>query len=190
LHHEYYYLALAPVAALGVSRALVLMQQGRPALVSGTGLAFLVLCGLQTRTTWQTPAEWAGLDQAAAAIRRVAPPGALVVAPEALLFAADRRGCRLELTPAAVRRAAGEWNAVLECPRAAALVAFYKGRGARFVALPAGGAEPHANDPARLALQEAIRRRYKILVDSPLILIAALDDAQAKGSPHGPRKQE
>jgi hypothetical protein len=111
-----------------------------------------------------------------------------VVAPEALCYAADRPGCRLELAPAAAQRAAGEWGGVLECASAPALVEFYKARGARFVALPGGGDALRATDFARLALQEAIRRRYNVLVDTPVVLIAGLDHdhVQAKGSPDGP----
>jgi 4-amino-4-deoxy-L-arabinose transferase-like glycosyltransferase len=190
LHHEYYYLALAPPAALGVGRALALLGRNRPMLAGGAGLAFLGLCGLQARTTWQTPPEWVGLAEAAAAVQRVVPPGALVVAPEALCYAADRRGCRLELTPAAAQRAAGEWGAVLQCPSPPDLVEFYKARGARFVALPGRSAGPHAPESARLALQEAIRRRYNVLVDRPLVLIATLDHVEAKGSPDAHRKQD
>jgi hypothetical protein len=190
LHHEYYYLALAPIAALGVGRALALLRQSRPALAGGAGLALIGLCALQARTTWQTPTEWVGLAEAAAAVRRVVPPGALVVAPEALCYAADRPGCRLELTPAAAQRAAGEWRAALECASPPALVEFYKAQGARFVALPGRGAEPQENELARLDLQEAIRRRYNVLVDSPVVLIAALDHVQGKGSSDGHRKPE
>jgi len=65
-------------------------------------------------------------------------------------------------------------------------VEFYRARGASFFADLGGGADPAATDPARLALQGAIRRRYNVLVDRPGVLIAALYDP--KGSPDGIRK--
>jgi hypothetical protein len=176
LHHEYYFLALAPVAALGVGRALERMYRTRAALGAVAGIALAGLCGLEARTTWRTPPEWAGLGEAAIAVRAVVPPDALVVAPEALLYAADRRGCRLELTPAAARRAAGEWKAHLEDDSPRALVEFYRARGAAFVALPGRSEPPGASEPARLALHEAIRRRYNVVWETPVILIAALHD--------------
>jgi hypothetical protein len=46
--------------------------------------------------------------------------------------------------------------------------------------------DPQARDPLRLNLQEAIRRRYNVLVDRPGVLIADLNDP--KGSPDGIRK--
>ena len=100
------------------------------------------------------------------------PPGAWVVATEALLFASDRRGCRLEFSRGSVLRAAGEWGETLRGDDALDLVEFYRERGARYFAdvdPPVGPAQP-----ARLALHRAIRRRYKILVERPGVLLAAL----------------
>jgi hypothetical protein len=95
-----------------------------------------------------------------------------VAAPEALLFASDRRGCRMEFTASAAKRAAGEWGESLDSEGPLALVEFYRGHGARFVA------DVSTDDPRRLALHEAIRRRYKVLVDRPGILLAVLIDSQ------------
>jgi hypothetical protein len=141
---------------------------------------------LQVQSTWRTPPEWATLPEAASAVRDAVPPGAWVVAPEALLYAADRRGCRLEFSPGAARRAAGEWGAALDGEDPLALVEFYRLRGARFVADLGGGGDAREGNPARLTLQEAIRHRYNVLVDRPGVLIAALNDP--KGSPDGIRK--
>jgi hypothetical protein len=188
LHHEYYWLALAPLAAIGVARGLTLLADRRPALAAGVGLALVGISLLQARGTWCTPPEWATLPEAARAVRVLVHPGDLVVAPEALLYAADRRGCRLELNRSAARRAAGEWGSALEGDSPLALVEFYEARGARFVAIPGVARDLSASDPGRLALQEAIRSRYNVLVDGPAVLIALLNDPQAKGSPRWPPK--
>ena len=80
---------------------------------------------------------------------------------------------------AMARRAAGEWGGTLDRDGPLALVEFYRARGARFVADVAEA------DPGRLALHEAIRRRYNVLVDRPGVLLAALTDPQ--DTPDGTR---
>ncbi|HEV3122554.1 MAG TPA: glycosyltransferase family 39 protein [Isosphaeraceae bacterium] len=114
LHHEYYWLALAPLAAAGAGRAFVMLAEapGRWGLpMAGTALIGLVACaGWQSASTWRNPPEWAHLSAAAAEVQRCVPKGDLVIAPEALLYYADRRGFRLELDPNAARRAAREWG--------------------------------------------------------------------------------
>jgi hypothetical protein len=112
------------------------------------------------------------LPAAAAAVRAHVPAEAWVVAPEALLFASDRRGCRLEFSRGSVLRAAGEWGETLRNDDASALVDFYRGRGANYFADL--GATDGPAGAARLALHRAIRRRYKILVDRPDVLLADL----------------
>jgi hypothetical protein len=186
-HHEYYWLALAPLAAVGVARSLALLARWQPVAGAGVGLALVGLALYQARTTWRTPAEWASLPEAARAVRALVPPEALVVAPEALLYSADRRGCRLEPPGPAARRAAGEWGSALEGDSTLALVEFYASRGARYVAVPGRPPDASPDDPERLALQEAIRRRYNVVIDRPVVLIAVLDDPQTKGSPDGHR---
>lgn len=181
LHHEYYWLALAPVVAVEAARGLATLDARSRVLAAAAGVALVGFSLVQSRSTWRTPAEWASLPEAARAVRSRVPEGSWVAAPEALLFAADRRGCRLEVQPAAARRAAEEWGAALESDGPLALVEFYRTRGARFVA-DVFGADP---DPRRLALHEAIRRRYKVLVDRPGVLLADLTDSQE--APDGTR---
>jgi len=154
------------------------------------GSSFLALCVAQSASTFRTPVEWGSLAEAACQVDALVPPDELLIAPEALLYQADRRGFRLEFDPAAARRAAGEWGAAL--PDAAsppALVEFYRTAGGsrapgvgrpedhtpghsrpRFVA----DAGPDSADPRRRAWREAIRKRRdaKILVDRADILIA------------------
>jgi 4-amino-4-deoxy-L-arabinose transferase-like glycosyltransferase len=186
LHHEYYFLALAPVVAVGVGRSLARWaEQGRVGklLAWGAGCGLVVLAGLGSASTWRTPAEWAELPTAGRLIAERVPADAWVAAPEAVLFAADRRGCRLEFARRSAQRAAGEWGATLDDPGPLALVEFYKDHGARFVAdVGDAAAGPDAD---RLALHESIRRRYNVLVDRPALLLAEL--TPRRGASHGDR---
>jgi hypothetical protein len=179
LHHEYYWLAVAAAAAVGMAHALEALAERSARWAVGIGASFAVLAFLQTASTWRTPAEWVSLGEAAQAVRNRVPRDAWVVAPEALLFEADRRGCRLEFTPASAARAAGEWGGSLSEADPIGLVEFYREHGARYVA------DLAPSDPGRLALHEAIRRRYNVLVDRPGILLAALTAPQ--DSPDGQR---
>jgi hypothetical protein len=163
-HHEYYWLILAPLAALGIGRALAALPRGW-AVAAWVGFAALAF--VQVRSTWQTPAEWFHLAEAAAVVRKHVPGDALVVASEALLFAADRRGCRLEFEPEAAARAAREWGGQLDPADPHALVEFYRGRGARYLAVL---------DPDD-AWRGRVRGRYRILVDRPGVLLARLEGA-------------
>lgn len=186
-HHEYYWIVLAPPLAWAAARAvgsgcqrIAEARDDRRAgwcYLAGV-LTILVLGGLslmQTRGTWRTPREWSPLIAAGAEVRGIVPRGALLVAPEALLYAADRRGCRLETGLDASRRAAGEWRGRLEDEDdPLGLVEFYRGRGARYFA---DLTEP-GGDPGRRGLREEVRRRYHVLRDRPGLLIAELTPAR------------
>jgi Dolichyl-phosphate-mannose-protein mannosyltransferase len=182
LHHEYYLLMLAPAAAAGVGLALDrLAEGGRGRLLAATA-ALLILAAAQSRATWRTPPEWIGLEAAARAVAGSTPPDAWVVAPEALLFRSDRRGCRLEWTASATRRAAGEWGDGATAVRGSIdLVEYYRSRGARYFA----DLGDRPDDPRRLALHDAVRRRYKVIIDRPEVLIADLESVPSAGmTPH------
>jgi hypothetical protein len=175
LHHEYYWLVLAPVAAVGIGRSLAFLAHRRLGLAVAVGAALCVLSCIQVRSTWQAPAEWHGLDEAARAVAATAPADAWVIAPEALLFQADRRGCRMEWSDAAAARAAGEWGAGKKAGSPLELVEYYRGQGARYFAdivSPAQG-------QGRKGLHDAVRRRYKVIVDRSDCLIADLADSEA-----------
>jgi hypothetical protein len=183
LHHEYYFLILAPAAAAGVGLALNRLAAGRRWAAIGAAAGLLLLAALQSRSTWRTPPEWTGLEAAARALATATSPDAWVVAPEALLFEADRRGCRLEWTAPAARRAAGEWGAqAADAVRGPIdLVEYYRSRGARYFA----DLGDRPEDPRRLALHDAVRRRYKVIIDRPEVLIADLESVPAAGMlPH------
>lgn len=170
LHHEYYWLLLAPVVAVGFGRSLdgVAVKHGAAAVVIAS--AMLVLCGYQVRSTWWTPSEWNDLEAAGRLVSRNVPRDSWVVAPEALLFQADRRGCRMEWTTPAARRAAGEWRAETEVDGPLDLLDYYRRQGARYFA-DLGSCD---RDTRREGLHEAVRRRYKVIVDCPEVIIAEL----------------
>jgi 4-amino-4-deoxy-L-arabinose transferase-like glycosyltransferase len=180
LHHEYYFLILAPAVAAGVGSALdrLIGDRRRSGLAAGMGLGLVLLCAFQARSTWQDPPEWTHLAEAAGVVATTVPHDAWLVAPEALLFQADRRGCRLEWTPNAVRRAAGEWGAERNVQSAFELVEYYQLQGARYFADLGAGAD----DGRRMALHEAVRRRYKVIVDDRQVLVAEL----VRTTVHGP----
>ncbi len=173
LHHEYYWLPLAPVAAVGVARSIEKLARKGHALAGLVAAALLILCFVQARSTWRTPDEWQALGPAAQAVSTIVPPEAWVAASEALLFHADRRGCRMEWTGAAATRAAGEWGGDPAVESSLDLLEFYRSRGARFFA-DLGSRDA---DLGRKGLHDAVRRRYKVIVDSPEVIIADLADS-------------
>jgi Dolichyl-phosphate-mannose-protein mannosyltransferase len=181
LHHEYYWLILAPAVAAGIGRGWTMLVQWRRGLGWGVGLVFVFSSAFLSRSTWQTPPEWEHLEAAARLVQDVVPKGAWLVASEPLLYQADRRGCRLEFTPRAAARATAEWprTGVGRIEGPLDLIDFYRTKGARFVADLA----PDRDDEQRKALHEAIRRRYKVRVDRSFVLIAELNSSEISG--HG-----
>ncbi|MGO9813134.1 MAG: ArnT family glycosyltransferase [Isosphaeraceae bacterium] len=181
LHHEYYWLILAPVVAAGMGRGWMILVQWRRWAAWGIGLVCLCSSAVLARSTWQTPPEWEQLETAARLVQDVVPPGAWLVGSEPLLYQSDRHGCRLEFTPRAAARAAAEWPQTEAGGIAGPLdlIDFYRTRGARFVA----DVGPDPGDEQRKALHEAIRRRYKVRVDCASVLIAELTPSGTSG--HG-----
>jgi len=178
LHHEYYWLLVAPVAAFGIGIAIDRLATRSRRVAALGGLALLLLCAIQARSTWRMPADWVGLQSAAGIVATIVPPEDWIASPEALLYEADRRGCRMEWTAAAARRAAGEWQAALRVETPAALLEYYREQGARYFA-DLGHA---GDDPRRMALHEFVRRRYKVIVDHPAVIVADLVNSEIR--PH------
>jgi 4-amino-4-deoxy-L-arabinose transferase-like glycosyltransferase len=174
LHHEYYWLLVAPVAAVGIGRCLAGLAQVNPGVAIAVAGSLVLLSWVQVRSTWRTPAELRGLDRAAVTVAATVPAESWVVAPEALLFQADRRGCRMEWSAAAAARAAGEWEAGRQVDGPLELVEFYRRRGARYFA----DLGCHKSDLTREGLHDAVRRRYKVIVDRPDVIIADLADSE------------
>jgi 4-amino-4-deoxy-L-arabinose transferase-like glycosyltransferase len=170
-HHEYYWIALAPPLAWGFARGVEAIVGHHGWRLGASLVGMLAVMGAaQARGTFRTPREWACLPAAATDVRSHVPPDALLVAPEALLYFADRRGCRLETGLDASRRAAGEWRGRIDQDGPLGLVAFYRTRGAQFFA---DLAEP-CGDPGRHDVRAAVRREYRVIVDRPGLLLAEL----------------
>ncbi len=188
LHHDYYWLLLAPAMAAWVGIGLdALGRRSRPAAAAAIALLVL-LGGVQSRSTWRTPEEWRDAGGLAASVRRHVPPDGLLIAPEAVIYLGERRGCRLEWGAGSVRRAANEWRPepAFAGDDPAALVAFYRERaGARFFA----DLETTPCDPARRSLHEAIRRdpTARVLDDQPgrhlLVAFDEPDGTPPRGEP-------
>ncbi|MFO0910266.1 MAG: glycosyltransferase family 39 protein [Isosphaeraceae bacterium] len=183
LHHEYYWLTVAPVVAAGSSLSLdrlVRWSRGGRVVSGFLLIACLALDGYFARSTWRTPDEWQSLDAAARVVRQRTHAGDWIAAPEALLYAADRRGCRVEYTSSAARRAAGEWRGRASEPMLDAvrepidLIEFYRRQGA--VAFADVVPPSSAIEPERVVLHDGIRRRYNVLIDRAGILYAELVD--------------
>ncbi len=179
LHHDYYWLMAAPAAAGGVGLAVAQMRATRGTAVGGMMLAMLTIASFwQFKGTFETPREWASLQEAAEAVQRFVPRNALLVAPEALLYASDRRGCRLEFDPNSANRAAREWGETIRPGDGSSLVEAYQRHGAGYLADlgPATG--------FRAQLRAEVRRKSAVLVDRPCVFVVKLD----KMIPSGKRK--
>jgi Dolichyl-phosphate-mannose-protein mannosyltransferase len=174
LHHEYYWLLVAPVAGAGVGGGLARLAQGHRVMTAVLAASLLAVSWLQVRSTWRTPVEWSELERAALAVRAAVPADSWVIAPEALLFTADRRGCRMEWSSAAAARAAGEWEAGRRVDGPLELVEYYRRQGARYFA-DVGCAN---SDLTRKGLHDSVRRRYKVIVDEPDVIIAELANSE------------
>jgi hypothetical protein len=169
-HHEYYWVALAPVLAVGIGRTLVDLARWRRSVALATLGLLVVFSVVQSVSTWKTPTEWSAWPVARAEIARQIPAGEPIVASEALLFLAGRQGCRLEIGREAQERAASEWGQRIDATEPIALVAFYRDQGnSYFVDLT----DP--TDVRRTALHQAIRQRYTTWFDESGVLIAHLD---------------
>jgi len=199
-HHGYYWLVVGPLVAVGVARTLVLIAvQGRRGRLAAVGLGslFLLLCGYQSASTWQSPPGWVSLRESAAEIAARVPRDSLLIAPEAVLYYADRSGYRLEFSPAAARRASGEFGRPLAIDQVAAdpmaLVDFYATEpdqhrpanrigpptpiyGTSFRADFVADIGSVVDDERRIAWRDALRRRpgTRILLDRPTLILAEI----------------
>ena len=198
-HHAYYWMVVAPLAAVGVGRGLVRVARFNRCLAIVLGSILLVWCVFQSASTFQTPVEWRSLNEATRRLKALTQVEQMVVASEAVLYDADVKGYRLEFNPGAMQRAAEEWKSRMSVPEFAPddplaltehyfsisripefipitqgrwLVPFAKDYGCLLVA----DVGSIANEPRRRAWREAIRHRphTKIVADEPGYLIAEL----------------
>jgi hypothetical protein len=183
-HHEYYWLVPAPaIAALAAwSLTTIAGRFGRTAAL-GLALVGIGYAVFATRGSFETPPEWLNLAEAKRAMQSVA--AAPVVAKEAVLYYSERRGCRLEMTDPAARRAAFEWRNAARpwdgperVDSVENLIEFYREQGARYFldVIPATGAVGDQKE-----LHATIRKHYRMILDSDRVFLAALGD-------DGPRK--
>ena len=177
LHHEYYFLILAPLVAVGMVNAFAwIASQGAEArlAVAPLVLGFMIGCHLCSASTWVTPREWTGIVEAGRVVAERVDKNSQFVAPEALIYYSDRKGCRLEYTRSSASRAASEWGVVAKVGEPIELVEFYRSRGAEYFAdLAFDDASPD-----RLALHNAVRRRYNVVIDRPGLLLARLTNLE------------
>ena len=182
-HHAYYWMAVAPLASVGVARSLPLLWGWSRPIAVGLGSSLLSMGLVQSMSTWQTPVEWRSVVASGRELAALAtdPGSDGIVAPEALLYYADRRGLRLEFEDEAMRRAAGEWGGSLpERSQPLDLVGFYA-RELRERTQPSrAGVDliadlgPALSNSPRAAFREAIRASpdYQVVVDQPEFLVA------------------
>ena len=111
LHHEYYWLALRPVAAGGLALALKALAGWRPmvgTLTQATGLVGLAVA--QSASTWRTPDEWRSSARSRARRARIRAARRLAGRPRGAVVRG--RSARMPDGVAAGRGgpAAGEWG--------------------------------------------------------------------------------
>jgi len=197
-HHAYYWMVVAPLMAVGTGRVLGnLMSRGKGGKIGSfvLTLGFLAACSWQSASTWRTPSDWLSLREAGDLVEVLSSDRDLVIAPEAVLYSADRKGFRLEFDPSAARRAAGEWG--FEIPDSSdplALTEFYRSQlpsqflnfqgdslasGAIWIVpnqILVADVGLETTDGGRHAWRESIRRRpgTRILADRPDLMIAEI----------------
>lgn len=172
LDHEHYYLALAPVSAVFIARALGavfhaplsdrLYVGGRPA-AAALALALLSCNFLACRSTFRTPAEWSHVTEAAQAARQCTPPGALVASHSSVLFYADRRGFATVYAPHEIQYSFRTWGQTTSYANPVELLEFYRHHGADYlVELLGTGRE--LDNPGFFGY---IRQRYQVVREVP-----------------------
>jgi 4-amino-4-deoxy-L-arabinose transferase-like glycosyltransferase len=171
LHHEYYLLAIAPVIAVGMARGLKAIARSNRWAAGAVGLLLVGLCLAQSLSTFRVPSEWARIEAAGTRVQASVPVGSTVVASEALLFMADRRGARMEFSTTGAPRAAREWQPDAAVADADELVAFYASQGIDVFA----DLVPSQADTLRVDLHARLRRRYTVMESGPDVLILRLD---------------
>lgn len=178
-HHAYYWLVPMPViaimAALGMSRCQSVRKYNSIRQYNALVAIMIVICVvsglLQSRATWRTPEEWRPLVEIPNEIREALnrDPSGIVVAHEAAIYAIDRLGFRWEWPQSAQMRAAAVWGEDLRGNAPAALLQFYRAKGARwFLAIETDPqwAEGHAALSAILPAQAVAAKANGLILYS------------------------
>jgi len=112
LHHEYYWLILAPAVAAGIGRGWTLVAERHRGLGWGLALLFLLCSGLLSRSTWQTPPEWEHLEVAARQIQEIVRRKRGWLRPSRCCYQPTVGAAGSSFTPRAAARAAEEWPGI------------------------------------------------------------------------------
>jgi hypothetical protein len=193
LHHEYYWLLLAPPVAaavavwLGRSFEAARLEGRVPWDALAIGGSQIALSLAMAWSTWTTPDEWRAIEAQSAAIARAVPPEGRLVAREAVLYYADRRGMRLEHDPPAIARAIAEWRGgarrhIPRDPTPDQLLSCYDANGATHWAEVGDPLAGRLGGPSAAAARRAAAR---VLIDQPGLLVVELGGA-AHAQPEAP----
>ncbi|MBI3468573.1 MAG: glycosyltransferase family 39 protein [Planctomycetes bacterium] len=172
LDHEHYYLALAPVAAVFIARALVSISAaplaGRfyvtgPVAASVLAVALLGSDLLACASTYRTPTEWQHVPAAAAAVRECTPPSARVVGHSSVLFYADRRGWNMVYRPQEVSFLFETWGRQPTDPTPGTLLEFYRSQDTDYLVELLGT----ARERSHAEFIDFVRDRYRVIREVP-----------------------
>ena len=177
LHHEYYWLLVAPVVAVGAAEALSWLWMTKTSttwrfLLGGVLLAQLGSCVYHARTTWFTPQEWTNIAQRSQKLAEFLPAQALVIGREAVIYSAERRGMRMEYAPLAIVRAFHEWGQHITPEEAnpEKLISWYHNQGAQYYAEMS---DPSGPIPTFPGIPSIVNR---VLIQEPGLLLLQLTE--------------
>jgi 4-amino-4-deoxy-L-arabinose transferase-like glycosyltransferase len=172
LDHEHYYLALAPVAAVFIARALValaaaplagLCYVGGRTVAVGLGVGLVACNALASRSTFRVPGEWRSVIAAATSARELIPPDAKVAAHSSVLFYADRRGFTMAYGPDEIEYLFGTWGQRTNEPNPTALIEFYRRYGAEYFVELLGTGREQDNS----GFLDYLRTHYRVVREEP-----------------------
>ena len=174
LHHEYYWLCLAPVVAAGLGRAWVRLADWHRGLAWALALLLVWFELFLVRSTWQTPGEWQDLETAAARVQDIVPLDALAGRSRAFALRGGPPGLPARVHPAGCGPGRG---GVARRARLRRYVARRSDRVLSDSREPGSWRTlaPEPGDARRIALHQEIRQRYKVLVDDASVIIAELN---------------
>jgi hypothetical protein len=186
LDHEHYYLAVAPVAAVFMGRALVAIARASldlhcyvrgPAAAAILGMALVVNDWLAFRSTFHVPPEWRDVVAAAEAAHECTPPDSYLAAHSSVLFYADRRGFSFAYGRDEIDYLLGTWSKKQSDPTPEALLEFYRRQGAEYFVELLGTNREQDN----AEFFDYVRSHYEILRMEPgKYVVASLTNRQGR----------
>ena len=172
LDHEHYYLAIAPLAAVFIARALCLLYSAPlssrlhlngKCIAVGLGWALVITNLLASKSTFTIPDEWRHVPEAAHAARNCTSPDTLLAGHSAVLFYANRRGFSMAYKPHEIAYLFGTWSEKKSRMKPFELLDFYRRQGADYYVELLGTVRELDN----LRLFEQIRHRYNVVEEVP-----------------------